>query len=201
MTSQWKQFVQLFSEKNEHLSHRQVKQMAKKPFGELKKYYSQHGGKSIDLFPICEERITLAKLREREKENKDDIKLLETKHYPNDGELYDQFAQELQNIIEESCWGVVLNGKKVLYSYYDNTHSDEDELVRDNLILNIKGNLLTELIDSGSNAFFDIYLFADRWYEGRDIEFGPRKYHVKYDVSKETFNVSMYTKSKESFGL
>jgi len=198
MTSQWKQFVDLYAEKNGHLSHRQVLQMAKKPFAELKQYYRQHGGKNIDLFPKCNELITADMLRDNQMEDK---KLLEIEYYPNHGELYDQFAQELQNIIGESCWGVVLNGKKVLYSYYDNTHSDEDELVRDNLILDIKGNLLTELIDSGSNAFFDIYLFADRWVYGRDVEFGPRKYHVKYDVSKETFNVSMYTKSKESFGL
>jgi hypothetical protein len=198
MTSQWKQFVELYSEKNPHLSHRQVLEMAKKPFAELKKYYRQNGGKNVELFPKCEEQVTSDMLGDDEVEDK---LLLKTRYYPNHGELYDKFAQQLQNIIEESCWGVVKNGKTVLYSYYDNTRSDEDELARDNLITNIKGKLLTEIIKSSSNAFFDIYLFADRWYVGRDIEFGPRKYHVKYDASKGTFHVSIYTKSKESFGL
>ena len=42
--TQWKQFVQLFSEKNQHLSHQQVLQMAKKPFQQLQKLFSQRGG-------------------------------------------------------------------------------------------------------------------------------------------------------------
>ena len=42
--SQWKQFVQLFAEKNQHLSHRQVLEMAKKPFQQLQKHFSQRGG-------------------------------------------------------------------------------------------------------------------------------------------------------------
>jgi hypothetical protein len=42
--TQWKQFVQLFAEKNQHLSKQQVLQMAKKPFQQLQKYFSQRGG-------------------------------------------------------------------------------------------------------------------------------------------------------------
>jgi hypothetical protein len=42
--TQWKQFVQLYAEKNQHLSHQEVLQMAKKPFQELQKYFSQKGG-------------------------------------------------------------------------------------------------------------------------------------------------------------
>jgi hypothetical protein len=42
--SQWKQFVQLFAEKNQHLSHRQAEQMAKKPFEQFQKLFSQRGG-------------------------------------------------------------------------------------------------------------------------------------------------------------
>ena len=47
--SQWMQFVQLFSEKNPHLSRQQVLQQAKKPFQQLKQYYSQKGG-SVDAW-------------------------------------------------------------------------------------------------------------------------------------------------------
>lgn len=46
--SQWKQFVQLFSEKNPHLTKKQVLQYAKKPFRQLKKYFSQRGGATVD---------------------------------------------------------------------------------------------------------------------------------------------------------
>jgi len=42
--TQWKQFVQLYGEKNKHLSKQQVLQMAKKPFQQLKKKYEQRGG-------------------------------------------------------------------------------------------------------------------------------------------------------------
>ena len=44
--TQWKQFVQLYSEKNQHLSHQEVLQMAKKPFQQLQKYFSQRGGEN-----------------------------------------------------------------------------------------------------------------------------------------------------------
>ena len=46
--AQWKQFVQLFSEKNQHLTKQQVLQHAKKPFLQLKKYFSQRGGATVD---------------------------------------------------------------------------------------------------------------------------------------------------------
>jgi len=46
--AQWKQFVQLFAEKNQHLTKQQVLQQAKKPFGQLKKYFSQRGGDTVD---------------------------------------------------------------------------------------------------------------------------------------------------------
>lgn len=42
--AQWKQFVQLFAEKNPQLTKQQVLQHAKKPFLQLKKYFSQRGG-------------------------------------------------------------------------------------------------------------------------------------------------------------
>jgi len=42
--TQWKQFVQLFSEKNQHLNKQQVLEMAKKPFQQLQKLFSQRGG-------------------------------------------------------------------------------------------------------------------------------------------------------------
>ena len=42
--SQWKQFVQLYGEKNKHLTKQQVLQQAKKPFQQLKKQYEQRGG-------------------------------------------------------------------------------------------------------------------------------------------------------------
>jgi hypothetical protein len=47
--TQWKQFVQLFAEKNQHLSKQQVLQMAKKPFQELQKHFSQRGGANRDI--------------------------------------------------------------------------------------------------------------------------------------------------------
>ena len=43
-TSQWKQFVELYAEKNRHLTRNQVLQQAKKPFQQLKKYYQKRGG-------------------------------------------------------------------------------------------------------------------------------------------------------------
>ena len=46
--AQWKQFVQLFSEKNQHLTKQQVLQHAKKPFLQLKKYFLQRGGDTVD---------------------------------------------------------------------------------------------------------------------------------------------------------
>lgn len=42
--TQWKQFVQLFAQKNQHLSQKQVLQMAKKPFMQLQKHFGQTGG-------------------------------------------------------------------------------------------------------------------------------------------------------------
>jgi hypothetical protein len=47
--TQWKQFVQLFAEKNQHLSKQEVLQMAKKPFQQLQKYFSQRGGANRDI--------------------------------------------------------------------------------------------------------------------------------------------------------
>ena len=44
MSNQWQEFVQLFGEKNQHLSKKQVLQQAKKPFQLLKQYYEQIGG-------------------------------------------------------------------------------------------------------------------------------------------------------------
>jgi hypothetical protein len=41
---QWKQFVQLYGEKNQHLNKQQVLQQAKKPFQQLKKLFKQRGG-------------------------------------------------------------------------------------------------------------------------------------------------------------
>jgi hypothetical protein len=46
--SQWKQFVQLYGEKNPYLTRKQVLQQAKKPFQQLKQYY-QKGGKQIKI--------------------------------------------------------------------------------------------------------------------------------------------------------
>ena len=202
MKSQWKQFIELYAEKNPHLNHKQVLQMAKKPFRELKQYYKQQqGGKSrLSSFPICEEPITYDILGDDDLEDKN---LLETENYPEDDH---QFDQELQEIISADCHGVVLNGTDVLYSYYDreiltDKEKKEDEVIRENLYTDIRKNLLNGLIGSGSNAFFDIYMFEDRWYVGRDIEFGPRKYHIEYNAAKNLFNISLFTKPKESFDL
>ena len=197
MSSQWKQFLELYAEKNQHLSHQEVLQMAKKPFRQLKQYYKQHGGKDLQSIPICEEQITLDMLGDDEVEDK---MLLETEYYPDHD---DQFFEELENIIEADCWAVVLNGKDILYNSYDKTRSkeeiQEDEVTRDNLIEDIYTNLLEELVDSKEDFFFDIYLFADEWqYSGR-VEFGPRKYHIEYNANTKKFNVSIFTKSKELF--
>lgn len=48
MKSQWQQFLQLFQEKNQHLSQRQMVQEAKKSFQKLKKHY-QKGGEMITI--------------------------------------------------------------------------------------------------------------------------------------------------------
>ena len=42
---QWKQFVQLYGEKNQHLNKQQVLQQAKKQFQKLQKLFNQRGGK------------------------------------------------------------------------------------------------------------------------------------------------------------
>lgn len=195
MSSQWKQFVQLYAEKNQHLSHQQVLQMAKKPFQELKQYYKQQGGEDLHSFPICEEQITLDMLGDEE----EDIKLLKKKFSDHDKE----FFGELQEIIEASCWGVVLNGEEILYNYYDTKRSKkeikQDELTRTELIKDIREYLLKDSIKSEQNFFFDIYLFADQWTKGSKVEFGPRKYHIEYDTEEKKFTVSIFTKSKDSF--
>lgn len=48
---QWKQFVQLYGEKNQHLNKQQVLQQAKKQFQKLQKLFKQRGGegKVLDL--------------------------------------------------------------------------------------------------------------------------------------------------------
>ena len=197
MSSQWKQFLELYAEKNQHLSHQEVLQMAKKPFQQLKQYYKQHGGKDLQSIPICEEQITLAVLGNDEPEDKI---LLETKYYSHNDY---QFFEELQNIIDADCRAVVLNGKDILYNSYDKTRSkkeiQEDKVTRNNLTANIHEYLLEELISSGQNFFFDIYLFSNEWHQGGKVEFGPRKYHIEYDSERQAFNVSIFTKSKESF--
>ena len=42
--TKWSQFLDLFAEKNQHLSHQEVLQKAKKSFMKIKHYYEQHGG-------------------------------------------------------------------------------------------------------------------------------------------------------------
>ena len=54
---QWKQFVQLFGEKNQHLNHKQVLQQAKKPFQQLLQYY-QKGGDVINITIIIKHPTT-----------------------------------------------------------------------------------------------------------------------------------------------
>ena len=57
--SQWKQFVQLFSEKHSHLTKQQVLQQAKKPFQQLKQYYQYQSGGALtdDQKIILRERL------------------------------------------------------------------------------------------------------------------------------------------------
>jgi hypothetical protein len=193
MSSQWKQFVELYGEKNQHLSHQQVLQMANKPFQELKQYYKQQGGKNLESIPICEEQITLAMLGDEEEEDK---MLLEREYFSDQD---DQFCEELEEIINGDCRAVVLNGKDILYNSYDGNRSEEERAKRTKLSADIYTNLLEDLIESRQNFFFDIYLFSDQWHEGKNIEFGPRKYHIEYDAEEKTFNISIFTKSKDSF--
>ena len=47
MGKKWLQFVELFSEKNPHLSRKQVLQEAKYSYEKLKEYYRQKGGDHI----------------------------------------------------------------------------------------------------------------------------------------------------------
>jgi hypothetical protein len=197
MSSQWKQFLELYAEKNQHLSKQQVLQMAKKPFQQLKQYYKQQGGKNLESIPICEEQITLDMLGDAEEEDK---MLLEREYFSDDD---DQFCEELENIIGADCRAVVLNGKDILYNSYDKTRSkeeiQEDNVKIANLIADIYTDLLEDLIESKQNFFFDIYLYPNEWQYGGRVEFGPRKYHIEYDAGEKTFNVSIFTKSKDSF--
>ena len=57
--SQWKQFVQLYSEKHSHLTRQQVLQQAKKPFQQLKQYYQYQSGGALsdDQKIILRERL------------------------------------------------------------------------------------------------------------------------------------------------
>jgi hypothetical protein len=87
MISQWKQFLELYAEKNPHLNHKQVLQMAKKPFQQLKQYYRQQGGTDrLRSFPICEEPITYDMLGDDYTEDKN---LIETENYPEDDNQFD----------------------------------------------------------------------------------------------------------------
>jgi hypothetical protein len=52
--TQWKQFVQLFSEKNPHLTRQQVLQQAKKPFQQLLQYYQKGGNWNLIEFLIID---------------------------------------------------------------------------------------------------------------------------------------------------
>ena len=193
--TQWKQFVQLFAEKNQHLSRKEVLEMAKKPFQQLKQYYKQEGGKDLHSIPICEEQITLAMLGDDEPEDK---MLLQPEYYLDND---DQFFEELEEIINGDCRAVVLNGKDILYNSYDGNRSEEEKAKRRKLSADIYTNLLQGLIQSREDFFFDIYLFPDQWHMGKNIEFGPRKYHIEYDSEEKKFTVSIFIKSKESFGL
>ena len=197
MSSQWKQFLELYAQKNPHLSHRQVLQMAKKPFQQLKQYYRQEGGKDLQSIPICEEQITLAMLGDDEEEDK---MLLEREYFLDHDA---KFFEDLEEIVNGDCRAVILNGKDILYNSYDKTRSkeeiQEDKVTRNNLTEDIYTNLLESLIQSREDFFFDIYLFSDQWHEGKNIEFGPRKYHIEYDSARASFNVSIFTKSKYSF--
>jgi hypothetical protein len=193
MSSQWKQFLELYAEKNQHLNKQQVLQMAKKPFQQLKQYYKQQGGKNLESIPICEEQITLDMLGDDEEEDK---MLLEREYFSDDD---DQFFEELENIIEADCRAVVLNGKDILYNSYDGNRSEEEKAKRRKLSADIYTDLLEDLIESKQNFFFDIYLFPNEWQYGDRVEFGPRKYHIEYDAGTKKFNVSIFTKSKDSF--
>lgn len=191
MSSQWKQFLELYAEKNQHLNKQEVLQMAKKPFQQLKQYYEQRGGTDLDSIPICDELVV-------DDYDEEDIKLITTEYFPD---LYDEFAQKLQNIIiEGDCRAVVVNGKDILYNSYDGNFSEEEKAKRIQLGTGI-ANLLKELIKSKVDFFFDIYLFPDQWHKGKNIDFGPRKYHIDYDTEKKKITVSIFTKSKKSFGL
>ena len=48
---------------------------------------------------------------------------------------------------------------------------------------------------------FDIYIFEDKWSDGGLREFGPKKYQIEYSANEQAFDVSIFKKSKESFGL
>ncbi len=47
--TKWLQFLKLFSEKNQHLTHTEVLQKAKKSFMKLTNYYEQYGGGNCSL--------------------------------------------------------------------------------------------------------------------------------------------------------
>jgi hypothetical protein len=53
MKSQWLQFVDLFAEKNKHLSRKEVLQQAKAPYQELKKQFEQQSGGGQPNCPRC----------------------------------------------------------------------------------------------------------------------------------------------------
>jgi len=61
--TQWKQFVQLFAQKNQHLTKQQVLQQAKKPFRQLEKYFSQRGGAGNSMQQMMRERASRLQAR------------------------------------------------------------------------------------------------------------------------------------------
>jgi hypothetical protein len=65
--SQWKQFLDLYAEKNQHLSRKQVLQQARKPFQQLKEYF-QCGGELTEVQKQTLKNKVLEKVEETKKE-------------------------------------------------------------------------------------------------------------------------------------
>ena len=130
-------------------------------------------------------------------DDEEEDKMLLEREYFSDQD--NKFFEDLEEIINGDCRAVVLNGKDILYNSYDGNRSEEEKAKRRKLSADIYTNLLQGLIQSREDFFFDIYLFPDQWHEGKNIEFGPRKYHIEYNANTKKFNVSIFTKSKELF--
>ena len=101
--TQWYQFLELFAEKNQHLTKEQVLQQAKKPFQQIKEYYEQRGGTRKQNLNNPDDYLTdaqfLKKYEDTEDKDLTDAQFWRKYENTKDNKLTDaQFLRKYENI-------------------------------------------------------------------------------------------------------